>query len=256
MDTDIVIALLGVAAAAGWLDAVVGGGGLVLLPALLAAAPSAPVATLLGTNKLSSIFGLTSAAASYARKVTMDRRVLLATVALALAGSALGAGLAGALSNEALRPLVMLVLLLALVVVVLYPGMGATPDPGLRTPRRVTTAVVVAGVGLSLYDGLAGPGTGVFLVLVFTTIIGLDFVRASASAKVVNVATNLGALTVFALNGHVMWGLGVGLAACSVLGAHLGARTAIRRGAGFVRLILVVVVLALFTKLGYDQFLA
>ncbi len=252
MDSEIVVALMVVAGVGGWLDAVVGGGGLLVLPALLAAAPSVPAATLLGTSKLSSIFGLTSAVVTYSRKVRLERRVLLPTAALALAGSGLGAGLASAMANEVLQPIIMLVLLFALVVVVRYPDMGTTTNRRLRTRRRMVAAVGIAGVGLSFYDGLVGPGTGVLLVLTFTTVAGLDFVRASAWAKVSNATTNLGALTVFALNGHVMWELGLALGACSIVGAQFGARTALRRGAGFVRVILVVVVLALLAKLGYD----
>ncbi|KIH99691.1 membrane protein [Streptomonospora alba] len=256
MELDVVFVLMAVAAAAGWLDAVVGGGGLLLLPALMVAAPGTPVATLLGTNKLSSIFGVSSAAVGYARTIKIERRIVVPTACLALGGSALGAGLAGVLSTETLRPIIMTVLLVAMAIVVLRPGLGKLPDPKPLTRGRVIAACAVAGIAVSFYDGLVGPGTGVFLILCFTAVTGLDFVRASASAKVVNVGTNLGALAVFAFNGQVLWLLGAGLAACSILGAQIGARTVLRRGTGFVRTILVVVVLALLVKLGYDQLIS
>ncbi|MET8067064.1 TSUP family transporter, partial [Micromonospora sp. NPDC005313] len=129
-------------------------------------------------------------------------------------------------------------------------------SPQRRTPRRMAVAVAVAGLGIALYDGLIGPGTGTFLVLAFTAILGSDFVHASAMAKVVNAGTNLGALVVFGLTGHVWWALGAAMAVCNVVGAAVGARMALKRGAGFVRVVLLVVVLALVARLGYDQWMA
>ncbi|MBO4210976.1 TSUP family transporter, partial [Micromonospora echinofusca] len=122
-----------------------------------------------------------------------------------------------------------------------------------RTHARTVTAVAVTGIAIAAYDGLIGPGTGTFLVLAFTTLIGTDFVHGSAMAKIVNAGTNLGALVVFATTGHVWWLLGAAMAICNIAGALLGARMALHRGAGFVRTVLLVVVLALVARLGYDQ---
>ncbi|WP_345559594.1 TSUP family transporter [Streptomonospora halophila] len=240
------------ALAAGWVDAVVGGGGLLMLPAMLVAFPNAPVAPLLGTNKLTAIMGTASAAVTYIRGVRPDPRIMWPTAGLALLGAGGGAALAGSVSSEALRPTVMLVLAVVLVLVIARPAMGAVADPTLLTRRRVVVAVLLAGGGVGFYDGLIGPGTGTFLIMVLTAVVGLDFVRASASAKVVNTATNLGALAVFAWNGDVLWLLGLGLAVCNVAGAQIGARMALRRGAGFVRVVLVVVVLALLVRLAWE----
>ncbi|MDT0305287.1 TSUP family transporter [Streptomonospora wellingtoniae] len=242
------------ALAAGWVDAVVGGGGLLMLPAMLVAFPSAPVAPLLGTNKLTAIMGTASAAVTYFRGVRPDPRIMWPTAGLALLGAGGGAALAGSVSSAALRPTVMVVLAVVLVLVIARPAMGAVADPTLLTRRRVVVAVLLAGGGVGFYDGLIGPGTGTFLIMVLTTVVGLDFVRASASAKVVNTATNLGALAVFAWNGDVLWLLGLGLAVCNVAGAQIGARMALRRGSGFVRGVLVVVVLALLVRLAWEQF--
>ncbi|MGH8792980.1 MAG: TSUP family transporter [Stackebrandtia sp.] len=252
MDADVVALLLAAALLAGWTDAVVGGGGLIQLPVVLLALPHAPVAAALGTNKLASVFGTGSAAIAYARKVKLEPKILWPTVGLALAGSGLGAALAGAVSSEVLRPVVMAVLLTVVLVVGLRPQLGSEPDFALRTRARVVATVLTAGVAIAFYDGIVGPGTGVFLVLAFTAILGLDFVTASAQAKIVNAATNVGALAVFAWNGHVMWLLGLSMGVFAVLGAQLGARMAIRRGARFVRVVIVVVVLALLARMGYD----
>ncbi|MFB8760930.1 TSUP family transporter [Nocardiopsis alba] len=254
MAPEILGLLLTAAVAAGWVDAVVGGGGLLLLPALMVAAPTTPLATLLGTNKLGAVFGTASAAIAYARKVRVDRSVVLPTAGLALLGSGLGAALATALTADVLKPIIMVVLAGVALMVVLRPSMGASPDPRPRSRNRLLATLALAGVAISFYDGVVGPGTGVFLIIAFTAVLGMDFLQASASAKIVNVCTNIGALTVFALGGHVDWLLGLGLAVCTTLGAQIGARMALRRGAGFIRVVLLVVVLALLVRMGWDVF--
>ncbi|RSN06502.1 hypothetical protein DMB42_24765 [Nonomuraea sp. WAC 01424] len=252
MPLEQVVVLLAAAAGAGWIDAVVGGGGLVQLPALLMT--GMPPVQAMATNKFSSVFGTASAAVAYTRSTKIDRQVALPGAGLAVLSAGLGAWAAGAISADVLRPVVMVVLLGVAAFVTLRPSMGALPQPHLRTNARVVTAVAVAGVGVAFYDGIMGPGTGTFLIIAFTTILGLDFVSASASAKIINVGTNLGALAVFALQGHVQWALGLGMAVCNVAGAQLGARMAIRRGTAFVRIVLLCVVVAMVIRLGWQQF--
>ncbi|RJL35319.1 TSUP family transporter [Bailinhaonella thermotolerans] len=254
MGAEEVVLLLIAAAAAGWVDAVVGGGGLVQLPALLLAAPDMPVAAALATNKVASVAGTSSAAVAYARRTRLDLPVALPAAALALLCAGLGAASAAAVSSAVLRPVVMAALLIVAVLVVARPALGTAARPGLRTRGRVLAAIAVTGGAVAFYDGILGPGTGLFLVIAFTTLLGMDFVHGSAMAKVLNTSTNLGALAVFAVQGHVLWGIGLAMAACSVAGAQLGARMALRRGAGFVRAVLLCVVAALVVKLGVDQF--
>ncbi|MER6505993.1 TSUP family transporter [Nonomuraea sp. NPDC001636] len=252
MPLEQVVVLLAAAAGAGWVDAVVGGGGLVQLPALLMT--GMPPVQAMATNKFSSVFGTASAAVAYARSTKIDRQVALPGAALAVVSAGLGAWAAAAISADVLRPVVMVVLLGVAAFVTLRPSMGALPQPHLRTRGRVVAAVAAAGVGIAFYDGIMGPGTGTFLIIAFTTILGLDFVGASASAKIINVGTNLGALAVFGLQGHVQWALGLGMALCNVAGAQLGARMAIRRGTAFVRVVLLCVVVAMVIRLGWQQF--
>ena len=192
---------------------------------------------------------------TYARRTKLDWGVAGPAAGLAVLTAGLGAALAGAVPGSAYRPVVLVVLVAVAVFVMARPSLGVVSSPR-RTPRRVVVAVGVAGLGIALYDGLIGPGTGTFLVLAFTAILGSDFVHASAMAKVVNAGTNLGALVVFGLTGHVWWALGAAMAVCNVVGAAVGARMALRRGAGFVRVVLLVVVLALVARLGYDQWVA
>ncbi|WFE35720.1 TSUP family transporter [Micromonospora sp. WMMD975] len=256
MDPWALTTLLAAAAVAGWVDAVVGGGGLLLLPALLVAAPGVPVATALGTNKLAAIFGTSTAAVTYARRTTVDWVVAGPAAGLAVLSAGLGAALAGVVPAGAYRPVVLVVLVSVAVFVVLRPRLGVVAQPARRTPARVAVAVGVAGVAVALYDGLIGPGTGTFLVVGFTAVVGADFLHGSAMAKVVNAGTNLGALVVFGVTGHVWWLLGAAMAVCNVAGAVVGARMAVRRGSGFVRVVLLVVVVALVAKVGHDQWVA
>lgn len=253
MDFDIVIALLfAVALLAGWIDAVVGGGGLLQLPALMVAYPNAPVATLLGTNKLASVFATTTAAITYGRKIKLDHRLLWPTVGLALVGSGLGAAMAGAVASDALRPIIIAVLMAVAILVLARPDTGLHPQPKLRTAPRAAALMVVTGLVVAFYDGIIGPGTGIFLTLCFATIIGNDYVSATAHSKVVNAATNFGALVVFIYFGHVWWALGFTMALGNAIGALVGANMALRNGSKFVRIVLIVVVFALIARLSYD----
>ncbi|WP_131739396.1 sulfite exporter TauE/SafE family protein [Actinomadura roseirufa] len=254
MHAEQVLLLLLAATGAGWVDAVVGGGGLIQLPALLLLNPGQPAVAALATNKLGSIAGTSSAAVAYLRKAKPDLQVALPAAGLAVCCAAGGALCAAAISSDVLKPVIMVVLLAVAAIVVLKPDLGRLPAPVLRTRRRIAAAVLVPGVAIAFYDGLVGPGTGTFLVIAFTTLLGMDFVDASASSKIINTGTNLGALLVFAAQGHVLWAIGLAMAVCNIAGAQIGARMAIRKGAGFVRVVLLCVVTALVVKLGYEQF--
>ncbi|MEE1929801.1 TSUP family transporter [Streptomyces sp. TRM 70351] len=250
------VVLLCVAAAlAGWVDAVVGGGGLLQLPALLIAFPHLPPAYALGTNKAVAVVGTGAAAVTYARKAPVDVRLAARLGVLAALSSVGGAFFAAGVNSAVLRPLIMVLLLAVAAFVVLKPRFGTAPS-GPVTRRRVLAAMLVAGVGIGFYDGLLGPGTGTFLVIAFVALLNMDMVTSSATAKVVNVGTNLGALAMFGAQGTVLWQLAPLLALFNLGGAALGARMALRRGSGFVRVVLLTVVVALVTKLAYDQWWA
>ncbi len=242
---------------AGAVDAVVGGGGLVQLPALLLFGPGGTAVHSLATNKLASVFGTAAAAAGYARRVPIDWRLVLPTAVVAFAGALGGAVLAAALPSDVLTAVV----LLALIAVGIYtwrrPDLGAEHAP--RFGRRARLAVLGAGgLLIGFWDGLAGPGTGTFLVFGLVGLVGFAFLDASASAKVINTATNLGALAYFLPTGVVLLGLGLVMAASNVAGSLAGARVAVRRGSRFVRAVFLVVVTALIVslavKLGLDLY--
>ena len=247
------LALLVLAAfAAGWVDAVVGGGGLVQLPALLIALPdNASPAAVLSTNKVSSVFGTATSSVTYAVKLRPDWRTLLPLVASAAAGSAGGAELAKYLPKEYLTPVV----LVALVGVGLYTW--RRPQLGLVSARKHDGSAhygrtALIGLGVGAYDGFLGPGTGSFFVILLVGVLGYGFLEASAKAKIANLVTNLSAIVVFALHGSVLWGLGLAMGAANLVGGLLGARTALKHGNGFVRKVFLLVLAALIVKLSYD----
>ncbi|AWW39705.1 sulfite exporter TauE/SafE family protein [Streptomyces cadmiisoli] len=252
-----VVLLCLAALVAGWIDAVVGSGGLLLLPALLLGLPAGtPAATALGTNKAVAIVGTTGAAVTYARKAPVDVRTAVRIGLAALAGSSAGAFFAAGMSTDVLKPVIMVVLLGVAAFVILRPAFGTAPAPGPVTRRRVLAAIGLAGLGIGFYDGFIGPGTGTFLVLALTAVLHLDLVAASATAKIVNCCTNAGALAMFAWQGAVLWQPAALMAVFNLAGGTLGARTALKKGSGFVRIVLLTVVFALVANLAYEQWVA
>jgi uncharacterized membrane protein YfcA len=252
-----VVVLCLAALAAGWIDAVVGGGGLLLLPALLLGLPNSGSAAqyALGTNKAVAIVGTAGAAVTYARKAPVDIRTAVRIGLAALAGSTGGAFVAAGMSTDVLKPVVMVVLLGVGAFVIMKPAFGKAPSTEPVSPRRVLAAIGLAGLGIGFYDGLVGPGTGTFLVLALTALLHLDLVSASATAKIVNCCTNAGALATFAWKGTVFWQLAALMAVFNLVGGAAGAHTALKKGSGFVRGVLLTVVFALVTKLAYDFWL-
>lgn len=241
-------------ALAGFIDAIVGGGGLVLVPALFSLYPQTPPATLFGTNKGAAVWGTGWAALQYSRRVDLPWRALLPAVALALAGSFAGAWTVTQVDPSGLRRALPLVLAGVLAYTLWRKDLGHHHEP--RFGRRAQAAVAGAiGLSIGFYDGFFGPGTGSFFVFLFVRTLGFDFLHASAAAKVLNTATNVAALVLFACSGHVWWQVAAVMAVANVAGSLLGTRLALQRGAGFVRAVFIVVVGALILKTGYDGFI-
>jgi uncharacterized membrane protein YfcA len=247
----VVLLLCAAAAFAGWVDAVSGGGGLVQLPALLLGLPHASPAAVLATNKLSSVCGTSAAALTYQRRVRPDLRTALPMAGVALLGSAAGAACASLLPRDLFEPVVLVLLVVVAAWTALRPRMGLEERLRFSGHRHYLVALLVGGV-IGFYDGIFGPGTGAFLVVALVGLLGYAFLPASATARIVNLATNLGALLVFIPQGAPLWGLGLSMGACNVAGGWLGAHTAIRQGSGFVRAVFLLVVAALIVRLAYD----
>jgi uncharacterized membrane protein YfcA len=239
---------------AGFVDAIVGGGGLILVPALFAIFPTAQPATLFGVNKGASVWGTAVATVQFARRVDMRWAALLPAAAAGFAASLAGAWLVTLISAGFLRKALPLVLVGVLIYTLARKDLGRHHTPRF-TGRAETAAACCIGLVLGFYDGFFGPGTGSFLVFLFVRWLGYDFLNAAASAKLLNIATNLAALALFAWKGHVWWHFALTMAVANVVGSLLGTRLALRHGAGFVRSMFIVVVSALILKTAFDAFL-
>ena len=238
---------------AGFVDAVVGGGGLVLIPALFATYPNAVPATLFGTNKGGAIWGTAWAAVQFARRVTLARVTMAWGMAGALAGSFFGAWVVTLVSAKPLKQALPFVLLAILVYTVAKKQLGRDHTPRMTGGAEAIAAGLI-GMVIGFYDGFFGPGTGSFFVFLFVRILGYDFLHASAAAKRLNTATNFAALVLFAWTGHIWWHIAAVLAVANIIGSLLGTRLALARGAGFVRIVFIVVVSLLILKTAWDSF--
>lgn len=236
--------------AAGWVDAVVGGGGLIQLPAMLLVPGMSPVQAL-ATNKMGSIFGTTTSAVTYFRRARPDLRTALPMAGIALAASFGGAVVATSLPSSVFKPVIVIALVVVAVFTAFRPTVGTLTQLRHRGRRHYGIAVAIGAV-IGFYDGLIGPGTGSFLIIAMVTLLGYNFLAASAKAKIVNMATNIGALMFFLPHGSLLWGIGLVLGLANMVGGYLGARMAIRRGSKFIRIVFLVVVGALIIKLGTD----
>lgn len=249
------IMLLVAAAFAGFVDAVAGGGGLIQVPALFAGLPQQSPATLFGTNKIASIFGTLNAARRYLREVDMPWAIAVPTALAAFAFSFAGAATVAWLPKEVVRPLVLWLLVAVAIYTWMKPDFGRQQQSPRVSPRYLLWVSLGAGALLGFYDGFFGPGAGSFMIFAFVRLFGMDFLHASATAKIVNAATNAGALLLFVPSGHVLWALGLGMALCNIAGAQLGSKLAIRHGSGFVRVVFMVMTSLLIAKIGWDTVL-
>jgi uncharacterized membrane protein YfcA len=244
------MALLAMAAfAAGFVDAVVGGGGLIQLPALVLGLPGASPVQVLATNKLGSICGTSVSSVTYYRRVRPHAGTFVPLMLFAFLGSFGGALVASHIPEEAFEPIVLVVLVAVGAYVVLRPELGAATQLRFSGGRH-TAAAMGAGLVVGAYDGALGPGTGSFFVFTLVGLLGYAFLEASAKARMANWATNLAALCVFVPQGAVMWRVGLVMGACNLVGGYLGARTAVSRGARFVRVFFIVVVGAFVVRIG------
>lgn len=236
---------------AGFVDAIVGGGGLILTPALFAAYPLAPAATMMGTNKSASVWGSAFAAWQYGRKIDLKWSVATPALIACLLGSALGAAALLYVPSASLRRALPFVLVLLLIYTLVNKQLGQTHAPRFAGRQE---AMVASSIGfiIGFYDGFFGPGTGSFFVFALVRVLGYDFLSASAHAKLFNTATNLSALLLLSYKGHVWWHITLYLIAANLIGSFFGARLAMKHGSGFVRWVFIFVVTVLIAKTAYD----
>jgi len=238
---------------AGLVDSVVGGGGLILIPGLLILMPQVAVATVIGTNKLAASLGTVVSTTQYARRVRLEWSVLIPAAMASFVCAIAGARVISLIPPIMIRPLVLALLVAVALYTFFRKDLGSLHAPKLKGTRERVTAIGV-GALLGFYDGFFGPGTGSFLIFIFVGVFGFEFLAASASAKLLNLASNLAALFYFMGTGQVIYGVGFAMAICNIFGALTGTHLALLKGSRFVRIFFLVVVSVIILKLAWDTF--
>lgn len=249
------ISLSVLAFVAGFLDAVVGGGGLVQIPALLINFPKLPLPTIFGTNKIAALSGTTISAYQYSKIIKFNYILLFTVSIFAFASSYSGAKVVSLVNANALKPIILVVLIIIAIYTFIKKDLGSYHAKSLSLIKQVVYGCLI-GTIVGFYDGFFGPGTGSFFVLGFVIIIGFEFVTASAYAKIINCVTNLSALVVFIKQGNYLLGIAILMAVFNIVGSIIGSKMAIRKGNSFVRIIFLVIVSLMILRYSYDIFFA
>lgn len=238
--------------AAGFIDAVVGGGGLIQTPVMLITFPNTPVATLLGTVKIPSFCGTGISAWQYSRRVDIHWRLIGWVALAAFCAAFAGSYMVSVLNNEVIKPIILVVLIGVAIITYTRKSFGLQHNE-IKYAEALIKGII-AGLLIGFYDGFIGPGTGSFLVLVFITIIGHDFMHASAHAKMVNLATNFASIVYFGSTGHIIYQLAIPMAICNMVGGFLGTRMALLKGNRFIRIFFLLVVTGTILRFAWDVF--
>ncbi|MGV3528556.1 MAG: sulfite exporter TauE/SafE family protein [Flavisolibacter sp.] len=240
--------------AAGFVDAIVGGGGLIQLPAALVILPAVPVVNVIGSLKIPAFSGTAFAAWQYIKKVNISWKLVSVICTVAFFSSFAGSELLTHVSNDFMKPVLLVVLSAVALYTFFKKGFGLHEEKDHSSQKQLVLAGVISLV-IGFYDGFIGPGAGSFLILAFITVLGFDFLHASAHAKLINLATNLGSVTLFFLHGDIIWAIAIPMAVCNAAGGILGARTAISRGNKFIRAFFLFIVIAILLRFAYDVFI-
>lgn len=255
MELELILSLIFFAFCAGAIDAAVGGGGLIQIPALMGAMPQLGPATVFGTNKLASICGTASAAFSFLRRVSLSWKLLLVVGLCAFASSFFGAASVSLVPTEVLKPLVLIMLIVIAIYTFMKKQFGQVHVEQVINGK----VLLLAGVGsllIGFYDGIFGPGTGSFFIFYFIRYLKVDFLHASALSKIANFMTNFAALSFFIPTGHVLFGIGLMMAVANVVGSLVGVKMALKYGSGFIRILFLILVSVLICRLAYQMIVA
>lgn len=253
METYIIIILCIASFFAGFVDAVVGGGGLIQTPVALILLPNLAVSSIIGSLKIPAFSGTSFAANQYLKKVDMNWKLLSIMAIVAFASAFLGSHLLTKVHNDFMKPLLLVVLTLIAIYTFTKKDFGIHQAKEHTVKRQLLLAVSMS-ICIGFYDGFIGPGTGSFLVLGFVSVLGFDFLHASANAKMVNLATNFGSICLFVLKGKIIWAIALPMAICNAVGGWTGAKLAIKKGNGFIRIFFLIVVIGTLLRFGYDVF--
>ncbi len=237
--------------AAGFVDSIVGGGGLIQLPAFLLAFPNLSPAMILGSNKFAAFSGTSLAAVRYVRNTPVQWKAVLPAIITALIFAVVGAQLVSHFDKEMVRPVILVLLILVAIYTYFQKDFGINAKGGVKGSMIIVWSLITGAV-LGVYDGFFGPGTGSFLIVIYISVFGFDFLNASVSAKLINCATNGAALVAFMGTGNIVWEIAVPLAIFNMVGSWLGVKTALKRGRKFIRVFFLIVMSGMILKFGYD----
>jgi uncharacterized protein len=240
--------------AAGFVDAIIGGGGLIQTPITLIMLPQYPVATLLGTTKIPSISGTIMATIQYTKKIKIKWQLMAVICTVALVAAFTGARLVNVTSNKFMKPVIFCMLIIVALYTYTTKDFGNAPKKIIDQKKELLFGISFALI-IGFYDGFIGPGAGSFMVLFFITILGFDFLKANAHSKLVNVATNLGSLIFFIAKGNILFQYAIPMAACNIAGSFIGSKLAILKGNRFVRIFFLFIIAATILRFGYDIFI-
>jgi uncharacterized membrane protein YfcA len=253
METYIIILLCIASFFAGFVDAIVGGGGLIQTPVALILLPNYAVSSILGSLKIPAFSGTSFAAYQYLKKVQMNWKLLFIMAVFAFCSAFLGSTLLTKVSNDFMKPLLLVILTLIAIYTFRKKNFGQHQEKEFSEKKQILFAIIIS-ICIGFYDGFIGPGTGSFLVLAFVSVLGFDFLHASANAKMVNLATNFGSICLFVLKGKMIWAIAIPMAFCNAFGGWVGAKIAISKGNGFIRIFFLIVVIGTLIRFSYDVF--
>ncbi len=253
MEIQTLILLCLAAFCAGFVDAIVGGGGLIQTPIAILLLPQQAVSTVIGTLKIPAFSGTFMAAIQYIKRVKIKIKLFIIMAVVAFASAYTGSQLLTLVSNDFMKPVLFVVLIALAIYTFLKKDFGQQKTKQIPYKKQVIYGILIA-IVVGLYDGFIGPGTGSFFILGFITLLGFDFITASAHAKMVNLATNFGSICLFILKGKIIWSVALPMAASNALGGFVGAKLAMAKGNGFVRYFFLFVVVLTLIRFGYEIF--
>ena len=254
METYIIVLLCTASFVAGFIDAIVGGGGLIQTPAAFILMPAQNVATIIGTLKVPALSGTSVATYQYLKKTTVNWKLFGVMAIVSFMFAYLGSSLLNVMKSDFMKPLLFVILVLLLVYTYFKKDFGQFQVDKL-TQKQIYIYAITICVFIGFYDGFIGPGTGSLLIMAFIAILGFDFLQANIYAKLVNLATNIGSITLFVIKGKIIWSVAIPMAVCNATGAWLGARLAISKGNGFIRIFFLIIVGIALLRFGYDVFI-
>ena len=251
LEIDVLLLLCSVAFCAGFVDSIVGGGGLIQTPLSLVLLPQFPVATVIGSLKIPAFSGTALATSQYLKKVKIEWKFLTILAIVAFISAFLGSQLLTIVSNEFMKPVLLVILIVLAIYTLLKKDFGQAKEKKIPYHTAIINGCIVS-VIVGFYDGFIGPATGTFFIMGFVTLLGFDFLKANTHAKLINLATNLGSICLFLIKGKIIWAIAIPMAICNALGGYCGAKLAINKGNTFIRYVFIFVVFLSIARFGYE----